>query len=372
MVIEYIEIGCLLLNVTGLILIFLLLHRIRKTYGIYRLWIYTLFSTILLSIGLFFIFNISAKLIPSIPLSQFSYSVAIWIFNLVLALFVLYFHLQTSPRIPIGTIIALIALLFLKGYFLAIEPTHIMRGYWTNIRFTHSSLPSLTISMTLIFILIAEYSQFFRALIKTPTKLNKLFFLTLSYLSVLISLPTILIMCALLIQDFTAPLIEEIILSFIVILLYIYGSKDLSMLFMGPHEIRSFLMHTYGGLQIVSKNLIQEPLIIKRPARELSIEHSFIAVLIEIGELLEERRTLTEIFRSQRLGELRIIMYFGRLVIGSFVSQSDCFFIRDLLKNMVKDYEAALGDRDLYVIHDEHIILGEKIYEKYLPALLSL
>jgi len=141
---------------------------------------------------------------------------------------------------------------------------------------------------------------------------------------------------------------------------------------MTPFEVKGIMLHTYGGLSIIIKQISFENNRREVPKhRELAYSNSFVSALIGIGELLEERFT-PGIFRVQKLADLTIIMYFSKYVIGSLITSGDNYFLRDILKKIVLSYEKEVGEIDMSVIHDQQIELAERIYQRYKPLIETI
>jgi len=230
------------------------------------------------------------------------------------------------------------------------------------IREAHISLIALIPSTLSIILIAIEASLLYRDSKKTPSCNAHSHNLLLAYLFPMSLPPIYLLGHAFEIISILVPYLEGLVVSMIASYLAITFRRAPHKLVLLPVHVRAFLLHTHAGLKIMEiafdtafKNI-------------LALASSLIASIIGL-EMAIEGRVIAYIFRVHRLSENVIIMFFGKHTVGTFITNRENSVIRDILRNIVLEFEAT-EILDEGIIMDPEIEKAHHVLDKYMDLIL--
>jgi len=154
------------------------------------------------------------------------------------------------------------------------------------------------------------------------------------------------------------PLLQGILIGIGVLYLLIAFRNHLEKLAIIPIEVEGFLLHTYGGIPILRRAISSQS------EKIIALASSLVAAIIGLGSAIE-KKTYPHIFQIHRIVKTKMVMFFGKFVVGTFIVRRDSLALRDILKKIVHEYEKNVEYIDEGMITDSYIGIANKVFTKY-------
>ncbi len=135
---------------------------------------------------------------------------------------------------------------------------------------------------------------------------------------------------------------------------YLMFGKDFPELVFSLSQIQGILLHTYGGLPILREALSPEA------KKIIPLASSLIASLISIEHTIEKKQFVNK-FRTHKLLDRVILMYFGKVSIGIIIAKRSNLALRNILKNFVKKFESEIKYVNEGMILDSDMKAAESV-----------
>jgi len=135
---------------------------------------------------------------------------------------------------------------------------------------------------------------------------------------------------------------------------YLMFGKDFPELVFSLSQIQGIFLHTYGGLPILREALSPEA------KKIIPLASSLIASLISIEHTIEKKQFVNK-FRTHKLLDRVILMYFGKVSIGIIIAKRSNLALRNILKNFVKKFESEIKYVNEGMILDSDMKAAESV-----------
>jgi len=334
----------------------------RRTYLRYKLLPYKINELISLFGTLYIIFTLFASFVPLKIISFFFFNIAIVLVSIMVILSLAYFRILRVENLSTGVISLYFLLISIKIVSLVIDPLKVYRYNNIYMREGHLSTIALIAPIIALLLLIIEIALLYKQTRTNPKKKKYSRYILSAYIWVMILIPTYWIGMEFRLISILIPYLQALLISIIVLSLSIFFYHNPEKLILLPVHIKGFLLHTYGGLAIIKKPLDE----VFR--HSIALSSSLVASIIGLETAIEELREIY-LFRVHKLIETTIIMFFGRITVGTFILNKDNSVIRAILRKIVLEFERTVGYIDEGMITDEEISLAEKILDKYIEFL---
>ena len=350
------------ITITMMTPIAILLIIVRKAYSAYKLAPLKMKELIAFISILYLIFTSLGNLSTSKSVAFFFFESSIIILTIMAILAFLYFRLLRTEKIAFEILIICFLIIFLKVISLISNPIQIHKHDDIFVREADLSIYGVVASITVLALISIEAGLLYKDASRKPHGKKYSRYLLNAYSIVVILVPLYLVGSVLEIFSIFIPYLQGVLVSMIALYLAIVFRKKPEKLVLLPVHIRGLLLHTYGGLAIFRKAL--DPSF----ERVIALSSSLVASIIGLETAIEELRK-TYIFRVHQLIETTIIMFFGKITVGTFVLNRDNSVIRAILRKIVLEFERTVGYIDEGMITDEEITIAKKILNRYMEFL---
>ncbi len=182
--------------------------------------------------------------------------------------------------------------------------------------------------------------------------------LMLTYILVIVIVPFFYFGFESLYVSVLIPYLQGFILSIIALSISILFHRDPSKLVLIPIHINGFLLHTYGGLAILRKAFSADF------ESAVALSSALVASIIGLESAIVGREK-KNFYMVHKLMKIVIIMYFGNFVVGTIVANKDNIVLRDILRNIVREYEDSVGSVDEGMITNREIDKAMEILDNW-------
>ena len=311
---------------------------------------------------LYLILTLLGNLSPNPLIAFYIFNSSIILMGIIAIFVFIYFRLLRTEKLSISIISICVFLILLKIFSLIINPIGIYYYHEVYIREAHLTDLALLAPLITILLIIIEVSLLFKETRGNPMRKKYSKHLLAAYFWIALLVPTFMIGKKFRIISIFIPYLEGTLTSMIALYLSLIFYENPERLILLPVKFKGFLLHTYGGLAIIRKAL--DP----RFEHIIPLASSLVASIVSLETAIEKPRAFY-LFRVHKLIETTIIMFFGRITVGTFILSHDNIIVRDILKRIVLEFEEIVSYIDEGMITDEEISLAEKILDKYIEFL---
>jgi len=308
------------------------------------------------------VFTLLGNFAPDILLAEIFFSISIVLMSIAVIIVFIYLRHLRLEKIGIQTILFLLFLLVIKTSALISNPVNIHKINGVFLREVHL-WPSFFVTLFLVILITVEFGLYIRDCLLLPTKKPNVKKLVPTYAIIVSALILFILAPESTILRVFLPYLEAILFGSGLTLLYVmFGRKSITLILL-PIEIHGFLLHTYGGVPILREALLP------KFEKTVALTSSLVASLIGL-EMAIEGGELRNVFRTHRFSRTSIIMYFGRMVIGTIIANKDSAVLFNITKAIVNEFEEKIKYIDEGMILDSDVEKAQEILRKYLEILL--
>lgn len=295
---------------------------------------------------------------PSRDLSIFIFSLSVLTLVIAGGFNYLYFKYLLTEKIPTSSIVIVILIIIAKSVALYVSPIKVMKVDHLYVREAHLYPPSVFITYLIILLITYETVKLLFAVWRKKTKQDVAKKLTGVYLLLLMFMPIIALGREFFLLSVFLSFIQALYFSAMVFYLYYLFKDKAYSLALLPVRVISVLLHTYGGLNITARSLDPEH------AQATRLVSSLLASLVTI-ETSSHTESSASHFNVYALTKYKLIVFFGKMIIGSIIADKDNLVLRQILKNIVETLENKVVYLDEGMITNIDIELAEKVIDKF-------
>lgn len=359
----------LLIYILGLICIlvfFVIVPFLVKLYlREYRLKIFLFYALIFVFLGIYSLLTLIGNMIQDLSLASIIFDLSVIFIYLVAATIVVTLRYLRRASIGTYTLLILGILGVLKVYSLIQSPVKVY--FYRNITVREAHIAPLSLSITLIIfsLCLAEFFLFIDSALKIPSKK--------SYAKkiLLLEIPT-----AFMLYVYTLSLVStEIALAIpylqaintgygTFMMLFVFRKKPEKIAFI-TINVKAYFLYTTSGIEIIRRRYDESTFDIIE--EYVSIFKNFLAIEKESAERTE---IALKHALSQQIGKDYLLYFIGTKYAAAFISNRDNLLLREMLVNIVKDFERRDPLAGIEVINDEDVKIALEISEKYLSIII--
>jgi len=332
---------------------------VRDLYNKYNLWPFLLNEAIVILGIMYITLTFAGNLSPNAFMAFIMFNASLIIANIIIIFTYIYFRALRTETINTSIVVLCFILFSFKVVTLYLDPIKVFPANSSIfLRTAHLTPLALISPLILIGLIIYEVTMLYiGARIDTKRKpyASKLM---LTYILIIFLLPIYYIGYESIYISIIIPYLQGFTLGIVALSISILFRHDPSKLLLIPINIRGFLLHTYGGLAIIRKAIHKDF------ESVVALSSALVASIIGLESAIVGRER-KNFFMIHKLMKLAIIMYFGNFVIGTIVANKDNIVLRDILRNIVKEYEDNIGSVDEGMITNREIDMANKILEEW-------
>lgn len=337
--------------------------QLYRVYKKYNLRIIQIKAMLCLSLAIYSLLTFLGNVAPSLILASifFSFSVlAIFISGIVVFVYFRFLRLE-----KISDIISIIVVLLfsIKAISLSLDPIRVYNAGGINLREAHLCMPSLLATIIVSTMIIMELFLLVRDCLKIPPRRKYAVKIGLSYVPAMLNIPLLMLGTESIYVSILIPYIQGFLVGLSILILFIMFRKNLEKLAILPVEVFGLTLHNYAGIRIMEEKFVNHA------DRIIALSNLYVMYAITMMTELEEGGIVGTL-RTHHLFENTILVYYGEMVIGTLITSRDNSVLRNILKNIVDEFEKRTGFIPQNVIMDEELGIARDVVRKYLPFLL--
>ncbi len=355
----------LLIAITLILLIpeILLFDIAFKVYREYRLSVFELKMGMAVLSSLYMFFTLVGNIVLDFSLAFIFFNVSIILLSFSGYLLYVYFYLLRTEKITAYVISLVIIFIVLKAISLMINPLKIYVFDDVILREAHLSPIAIILSSTIIFLILFELTRLYLHIRKKTHYRKYSRAITGSYSLIIIMLPLYIIGAKIKTISIIIPYLQGALSSVVVLYLVLYFRNHPERLVLLPVYARGLIIHTYGGLAIIKKPLEE------KADRLVVLASALVASLISLEQTIIKLKHGYRM-RVYNLIDSKILILFGNKSVGTIIVNRDNPIVRNILREIIREFETAVDSIDEGMITNWEIDLAERIIEKYLEFLV--
>lgn len=330
---------------------------VRDSYMKHHLWPFLLNEIIVILGILYIVLTAAGNLSFNAYVASIFFNSSLILAYIMIILTYIYFRALRAETISTLVIVFCSFLLIFKVIMLYISPLEVFRiPDNLFLRTAHLGFLALIPTIILIGLILYEVTMLY---IHARSDLNKRPYaskLMSTYVLIAFLIPFYYTGHASIYVSIIIPYIQGLIFGLIALTISILFRHNPDKLVLLPIRIKGLLLHTYGGLAILREAISRDF------ERVVALSSALVASIIGLETAIVGRER-KNFFMINKLMKCTIVMYFGNFVIGTIVSDRNNIVLRDIIRNIVKEYENKVGLVDEGMITNREIDAANEILD---------